>query len=178
MEKKDKIIIGALIVVIIALIASLAFMFSGNNFSNDGGSAPDGMKMYDFNSEFKMAVPEDVRFLKTWNNSEDGVYGMGYNYFDRHNQISVNYADSPLITSELIDGMVKVANSSGNFTIVNEGDMIISHNIKNNGKMAQTSADSNFTESILVQKGHLLIVIDGNDMDLIKSMANSIEYCK
>lgn len=176
MEKKDKIIIGALIVVIIALVAGLAFMFSGNNFSNGGGSAPEGMKMYDFNSEFKMAVPEDVRFLKTWNNSDDMVLGMGYNYFDKHNKISVNYANSPMVNSEIVDGMVKVANSSGNYTIVKEGNMIISHNTKNNGKMAKTSVDSNFTESIIVQKGHLLIVIDGNDMDLIKSMANSIEY--
>lgn len=78
MEKRDKIIIGSLIVVIIALIAGVAFMFSGNNLSAGGGSAPEGMKIYDFNSEFKMAVPENTKFLKTWNRMDDAIFSTGY----------------------------------------------------------------------------------------------------
>lgn len=175
MEKKDKIIIVALIIVIIALVAGLVFLFMGNDFSNDGGSVPSGMKIYDFNSEFKMAVPEDVRFLKTWNTSDLPISG-GYSYFDRNNKIAINFADSPMVNQEFIRNLVNIANSTGNSTIEYDGDMIICHNIKNNGKVASTQEDSNFTESIMVQKGHLLIVVAGNDLDLIKSMAKTIVY--
>lgn len=177
MEKRDKIIIGALIVVIIALVACLAFMFAGNNVLNDGTSVPDGMKMYNFNSEFKMAVPENAKFLKTWGDSQGANLGTGYTYFDKHNKISVNFIDSPLVNSGFVEEFANAANSSDNATIEKVGDMFISHN-KKNGKMASTQENSNFTESIVIQKGHLLIGILGNDLDLIKSMANTIEYCE
>ena len=175
MEKRDKIIIAGLVIVIIALLACLAYMFMGNNMSA-GDGAPEGMKMYDFNSEFKMAVPKDVRFLKSWNNSGDVIFGMGYSYFDKNNEILVSYIDSPLVTHEVIDTMVNVTNSSGNATFEFEGDMIISHNVKNNGKVGNSAEESNFTETILLQKGHMAVGILGNDLDLIKSMAKTIEF--
>ena len=49
--ERDKIIIAGMIIVIIALVAGLAFMFAGNNISVGGTALPEGMKMYDFNSE-------------------------------------------------------------------------------------------------------------------------------
>lgn len=175
MEKRDKIIIAGLVIVIIALVAGLAYMFMGNNLSTGEGSAPEGMKIYDFNSEFKMAVPKDVRFLKTWNNS-DAIFGQGYTYFDKDKEISVAYIDSPLMTHEFIDAMIELANSSGNATIEYDGDLIISHSIINDGQIGKTAEDSNFTDTILLQKGHRIVGISGNDLDLIKSMAKTIEF--
>lgn len=176
MEKSHKIIIVGLVIVIIALVAGLAYMLTGNNLSAEKGSVPEGMKMYDFNSEFKMAVPKDVKFLKQWNNSEDILFGQGYTYFDKNNEIAVMYVDSPLITHELIDAWVKADNSSGNATFDFEGDLIISHNIKNNGKIAKNLEDSKFKEAIFLQKGHMLVGVSGNDLNLTKSMINTIEF--
>lgn len=176
MEKSHKIIIAGLIIVIIALVAGLAYMLTGNNMSIGNGSVPEGMKMYDFNSEFNMAVPENSKFLKQWNKSGDMLFGQGYTYFDRNNEILVSYADSPLITPELIDTFVKAGNSSGNATFDFEGDLIISHSIRNSGKVAKNPEDTEFKESIILQKGHMMIIVSGNDLDLIKSMVNTIEF--
>ena len=176
MEKKDKIIIGALIVVIIALVASLAFMFSGNNFSNDGGSAPDGMKMYDFNSEFKMAVPENTKFLKTWNETDDAIFSDGYSYFDKNNEFAVKYMYSPVITHNLLGNLENVSVSVGNATFEHEGDLIIVHYLKESGKVGKSLDDTEFKESVMLQKGHMLVQVSGNDLDLIKSMIKTIEF--
>lgn len=176
MEKSHKIIIVGLVIVIIALVAGLAYMLTGNNLSAEKGSVPEGMKMYDFNSEFKMAVPKDVKFLKQWNKSEDMMFGQGYIYFDRNNEIQVGYVDSPMITHELVDAWVKAGNSSGNATFDFEGDLIIAHYIKNSGKMAKNPEDSEFKELIILQKGHRLVGILGNDLNLTKSMINTIEF--
>jgi len=176
MEKKDKIIIGALIVVIIVLVAGLAFMFSGNNLSNGGGTAPEGMKMYDFNSEFKMAVPKDTKFLKTWNETEGTLLSMGYTYFDKNNEIAVIYAYSPIITHDFLDSMNNVSVAAGNVSIEKEGDLIISHFLKANGKVGKTLDNSNFTESVMLVKGHMIVGVSGNDLDLIKSMINTVEF--
>ena len=178
MEKRDKIIITGMIIVIIALVAGLAFMFAGNNLSVGGAASPEGMKMYDFNSEFKMAVPNDVKFLKSWNNTDDAVFGGEYKYFDKNNEIVVSYIDSPMVNHEIINNMIKVGNSSGNATFDFEGDLIISHNVKNNGKVGKSADKSEFKESILLQKGHVLVRVSGNDLDLIKSMIKTVEFCE
>ena len=176
MEKSHKIIIVGLVIVVIAMVAGLAYMLTGNNLSAEKGSVPEGMKMYDFNSEFKMAVPKDVKFLKQWNKSEDMMFGQGYTYFDKNNKIMVAYSNSPMITHEFIDTMVNISNSSGNATFDFEGDLIICHSIKNSGKMAKNPEDSKFKEVILLQKGHMLVGVSGNDLNLIKSMINTVEF--
>ena len=176
MEKRDKIIITGMIIVIIALIAGLAFMLTGNNLSVGGAASPEGMKMYDFNSEFKMAVPNDVKFLKSWNNSDVAVFVGEYNYFDKNNEIMVSYIDSPMVTHEIINNMIKASNSSGNATFDFEGDLIISHNVKNNGKVGKSADQSKFKERIFLQKGHMLVIVSGNDLDLIKSMIKTVEF--
>ena len=174
--ERDKIIITGMIIVIIALDAGLAFMFTGNNLSIGGAASPEGMKMYDFNSEFKMAVPNDVKFLKAWNNTEDIAFGQGYRYFDKDNEIEVLCIDSPMVTHELLDNMIKYGNSSGNATFDFEGDLIISHNVKNNGKVGKSADKSKFKETIFLQKGHVLVGVSGNDLDLIKSMIKTVEF--
>ena len=176
MEKSHKIIIVGLVIVVIAMVAGLAYMLTGNNLSVEKGSVPEGMKMYDFNSEFKMAVPKDVKFLKQWNNSEDMIFGQGYTYFDKNNKIMVAYSNSPMITHEFIDTMVNISNSSGNATFEFDGDLIIGHFIKNSGKMAKNPNDSEFKESIILQRGHMIVGVSGNDLNLIKSMINTVEF--
>ena len=176
MEKSHKIIIVGLVIVIIALVAGLAYMLTGNNLSSGNGSVPEGMKMYDFNSEFKMAVPKDVKFLKQWNKSDDMMFGQGYTYFDRNNEIQVAYSNSPMITHEFINTLVNLSNSSGNATFEFEGDLIIGHFIKNSGKISKTPEDSEFKESIILQRGHMIVGVSGNDLNLTKSMINTIEF--
>jgi hypothetical protein len=176
MEKRDKIIIAGLIIVIIALIAGLAFMSTGNNSSTGEATASDGMKIYDFNSEFKMEVPKSVKFLKSWNNTDDAIFGQGYTYFDEYNEIMVAYVDSPMITHEFVDAVVDMANSSGNVTVEFEGDLIISHSLKNDGSVGNSAENSNFTNTVMLQKGHMLVGISGNDLDLIKSMIKTVEF--
>ncbi len=173
--ERDKIIIAGMVIVIIALVAGLVFMFTGNNISVGGTALPEGMKMYDFNSEFKMAVPNNVKFLKSWNGS-DSVFGGGYQYFDKNNGIMVSYFDSPMVTHELINNMIKVRNSSGNSTFDFEGDLIISHNVKNDGEIGKSAEESNFTQSVIIQKGHMIVGVSGNDLNLIKSMIKTVEF--
>jgi len=89
--------------------------------------------MYDLNSEFRMAVQSNAKFLKTWNNSDK--FGWAYSCFDESDQIAISFRDSPMITHEVIDVFIKIDNSSGNDTLEYKGDLIISHKIKNNGKV-------------------------------------------
>lgn len=176
MEKNQKIIIIGLIIVIIALVAGIAYMFMGNSLTgNGGGNVPDGMQMYDFNSVFKMAVPKNAKFLKEWNHS-DSVFGSGYSYLDKDNKFAVNYLDSPMVTHGLIRSMAEAVNKSGNGTVEFEGDLIITHNLKFNGKVGENMDDTNFTYSIVLQKGHQAVVVSGNNLEFIKSMVNTIEF--
>ena len=175
MEKKEKIIIIGLVIVIIALAIGVASMFIGNKGSNDA-NVPQGMQMYDFNSEFKMAVPNNVHFLKQWNKSAEFDFGYSYLYFDKNNEFEVRSVDSPMVTHEIIDGMMELDNQSGNTTSEFEGDLIILHHVKANGKVGNSPENSNFTESIVLQKGHQMVTLSGNDLDLLKSMINTIEF--
>ncbi len=176
MERKYQIIIISLVIVIIALAGCFVYMAMGGNFLTNSASIPQGMEMYDFNSEFKMAVPANAKFLKTWNNTGEYPFQQEYSYFDKNNEIAISYMDSPFITHEFVDEFVKVSNSSGNATVEFEGDLIIVHNIKNNGKVGKTFENSKFKENIFIQKGHMMVSIAGNDLDKIKSMASTIEF--
>ncbi len=176
MNKKEKIIIFGLIIIIIVLLVGLTTLSLGN-FSNNDKSI-DGMQKYDFNSVFKMDVPDNVRFLKEWNNTDESSFGDGYTYFDKKNKFAVHYAESPMITHESVNSVLESGNKSGNITFEHDNDMIIVHWNKNNGKIGKTFEKSKFKEGIIVQKGHTIIFIYGNDLDFIKSMANTIEFCQ
>ena len=154
-------------------------MFMGNSLTgNGGGNVPDGMQMYDFNSVFKMAVPKNAKFLKEWNGNNGFNMVNSYSYLDKDNQFGVLCGYSPMINHGMIDSFVQISNKSGNATYDFEGDLIISHNVKASGKVGDSLEDSDFKESIILQNGHELIIVSGNDLDLIKSMVNTIEFCK
>ncbi len=178
MNKREKIIIFGLIIIIIVLLVGLTTLSLGNNYFSNNDKSIDGMQKYDFNSVFKMDVPDNVRFLKEWNNTDEFGFGDGYTYFDKKNKFAVHYAESPMITHEFVNSLLESVNKSGNFTFEHDNDMIIVHMKKNNGKIGKTFEKTHFKEGILVQKGHTLIMIQGNDLDFIKSMANTIEFCQ
>lgn len=173
MEKKDKIIIAVLIAVVIALIGGLAYMMMGN--ISAGGDVPDGMQKYNFDSAFTMNVPKDAKFLKNFNSSMEG-FGQGVSYFDKNHEFAVSYINSPLLSHELVSYFEKILNESGNATFEHDGDLLISHNLKNNGKIGKDRENSNFTETVLVQRGHEIVSVEGNDADLIKSMIQTLEW--
>ncbi|MBE6509057.1 MAG: hypothetical protein E7Z77_06520 [Methanobrevibacter sp.] len=172
MEKRDKIIIAGLVIAIIALLAAI-FMVGGNNISS-GVNISDGMQKYDFNSEFTMAVPENASFLKEWNNSNEFNIGSGYTYYDKANRFGVFYANSPIVTHELVNTVIESGEHSENVTVEKSGDLIMLHNPTADGKIGLTLDDSNYREQVVFQKGHLLIVVVGNDAGFIKSMAETI----
>lgn len=175
MEKSHKIIIVGLVIVIIALVAGLAYMFMGNNLSGAGETVPDGMQRYNFDSAFTMVVPKDAKFLKDFNTSFEG-FGQGVSYFDKGNKFAISYANSPIFTHDFISYFTNVSNASGNATFEFDGDLIISHNLKNNGKIGKTLENSNFTNTVMIQRGHEMVAINGNDVDSIKSMIKTLEW--
>ena len=175
MERKYLPLIVGLLILVLVLITAIAFVLMDNNSMNGNQVDLEGMKMFDFNSEFKMAVPEDAKFLKIWGDMDSFLGSSGYSYFDKDNEIGITYILSPMVTEELVNGLVDRTNSSGNVSIEFDGDLIIAHALKNNGKMGKSAQDSNFKYTILLQKGHLLIGVLGNDLDLIKSMAKTVE---
>ena len=174
MGKNDKIIIIGLIVVIIALIAGLAYMFMGNNLSASDGNVPNGMQRYNFDSIFTMTVPKNVKFLKEFNATNE--FGQAATYFDSSDEFAISYMYSPMITHEFINYTETFANASGNSTFEFEGDLVIAHNLKNNGKIGNDFESSNFTYMVLVQRGHEIVSINGNDLDSIKSMIKTLEW--
>lgn len=172
MERNNIIIIG-LIIVIIALVAGLAYMLMEDNLSFGEGSVPEGMQEYNFNSMFTMAVPEGAKFLKEFNNSGSG---LSANYFDKNNEIAVSYLFSPIISSNNINFMINITNSSSNSSIEHDGDLIIIHHLKSNGELGNDLENSNFTYSVFLYKNHVLIVIQGNDLELLKTMAHTLKF--
>lgn len=138
MQKREKIIILGLIILIIGLLVGLTTILINNNSFFDNDKVLDGMQKYDFNSIFKMDVPKNVRFLKEWNNTEEFSLGDSYTYLDKKNKFAVSYADSPMITHEFVISNLELLNKSGNITFKYDNDMIIAHNKKNNGKIGKT----------------------------------------
>jgi len=176
MEKKEKIVIVGLVVVILALVASLTYVFMDNNVSGNGKTVPDGMKEYNFDSEFTMAVPKDAKFLKNFNESFIEGFGQGVSYLDKSNKFAISYVDSPMVTNESINYLISALNASGNATFEFDGDLIISHNLKSNGNIGDTFEDSNFTYTVMLQRGHEIVEIYGNDVNLIRSMIKTLEW--
>ena len=173
MKMNSKIIIAVLVVAIVALAIGVATMFF-NNSPASGGSVPEGMQKYNFDSAFTMAVPKNVKFLKEFNSSSE--FGQGASYYDKSNKMAILYINSPMITHEFVNYAMNYSNSSGNATFEIDGDLIFSHSLKHNGKLSKKVEDCNFTDSVLIQRGHELVVIQGNDPNFIKSMAETLKW--
>ncbi|WP_405267645.1 hypothetical protein [Methanobrevibacter sp.] len=178
MEKKHKIIIIGLIIVIIALIAGLAMMLGGGNVSVSSDTVKDGMMIYNFDSVFTMQVPKGTTFNKTWNDSsEDGGLYMGdsKSYLDLNKKFGLSYVSSPMLTNDLIDFLVNETNSSGNASVYHEGDFIIMEKTSKKSQFGDWDAVK-FSKGIVVVDGTTMISIYGNDLDELKEMANTIKF--
>ena len=68
-----------------------------------------------------------------------------------------------------------MGNKSGNITFekIDENHVSV-HFLKHNGKIAESYDKSNLTDAILFHKGHMLIMVQGNDVNKIKDMVNTI----
>lgn len=172
MEKKHKIIIIVLIIVI-ALIAGIAYMLISNNTSNN--KEYDNMKTFKFNGVFTMSVPKDSKFLKSWNKSDKNNLELfsGYEYYDKKYELSVLTANSPIMNSKNTDYLLGGLNKTENVTVEKEGNLTILQN--DNYQNMPGKIKTKYR--VFINNGNNLVVVAGNDLDLLKSMANSIKFC-
>lgn len=172
---KNKIIIIGLIVVIIALIAGLAIALTGND--NSGVSqASEGMEIYNFDSAFTMEVPNGTKFLKTWLDGNETILteGIVKDYYSKDNEFSVTYINSRMLNDERINYMF--FEDLGNITTEQSGDSLLVHYHDSTGKIGKTLDDTDFKEAIIIQKGVEIVELEGNDMDFLKSMADTVKF--
>ncbi|WP_297828490.1 hypothetical protein [uncultured Methanobrevibacter sp.] len=81
-----------------------------------------------------------------------------------------------MVTNEFVNTIMGIANNSGNVTFEVKNDYIVLHNLESNGHVGKSLEDSNFTDIILIQKGHEIVVLSGNDLNLLKSMAETVKF--
>lgn len=173
---KNKIIIIGIVIVIIALIAGIAIALTGNG-SNGVSEASKGMDIYNFDSVFTMEVPENTTFLKTWlDANESGIITEGdvADFFSKNKEFEVYYIDSHMLNDARVDYILAV--DDGNITTEQDGDLIIIHDPTSSGKVGKTWETTEFKEAVAIHKGTKLVLIEGNDPDFIKSMANTIKF--
>ena len=173
MEKRDKIIVIGLIIVILALVAGLAYMFMGNNLSVSDSSVPQGMQKYDFDSAFTMNVPKDVKFLKTWN-----VTGLGITkiYYNKENKFCVFYAQSDMIDEVFVENAADTLNSSGKYDVSVDGGLKVFKVLDKKEKFDIGNGEKHFDYRVLKSVKSGYVIISGDNIDSLKQMANSISF--
>lgn len=176
MEKNHKIIIIILIIAIIALLASLAYIFMGNNLTASDGNVPKGMQRYNFDSGFTMLVREDVKFLKSWEHNGLGTKKI---YYDESKNYAVQYSQSDMFNNNISDELSKSLNSSGEYELSTEGNLKIFKVLNKSDKFDTGNGKlKHFKYRILIQEGNKYIIMSGNNLDSLKTMANSIKFEK
>ena len=172
MDKKNKIIIAVLVIIIIALVCVIGLTFFGN--MNPAKTNNTNVTVYNFDSAFTMEVPKGTVFKKSWNDS--GSFGVSKTYDEKGNKFSALYMESPMITDEFVDFIVNEANSTGDVKIEHDGDLIIMHHIAKKSKNNVLEIDGNFKHAVLSHKNGGLIGIAGNNTDELVKMAKTIDY--
>lgn len=169
MDRNKMIIIG-LVVVIVALIAGIALMLTGNGNSSDV-QVPEGMQVYDFDSAFTMVVKDDARFLKTWG---DTPVGHSKIYFNKEENYVVDLSESDYFANNA-DFLSTLKNNTDDFEIVEDGDFRIFKVLDKSNKVDTGSSEKYFTYSGSIVKGNKLITVSSNDLDSLKEMGHSIK---
>lgn len=171
MEKKNKIIIAVLVIIIVALIAAVGFMFFGG--MNPAKSSNANATVYNFDSAFTMEVPKGTVFKKSWNNSGDG-FGVMKTYDDKNKKFSVGYMESFMITDDFINLFIEYGNETNNTKVTHQGDLVI---LENTGNVSQKNpGGNNYKYGIFARNGHQLVILGGNNADKLVEMAKSIEF--
>ena len=172
MEKKNKIIIAVLVIIIIALVCVIGLTFFGN--MNPVKTNSTNATVYNFDSAFTMEVPKGTVFKKSWNDS--GSFGVSKTYDDKGKRFSIQYIGSPAVTDGLVNFIVNEANSTGDVKIEHDGDLIILHHIAKKSKNNVLEIDGEFKHIVLAHKNDEIIGISGNNTDELVKMAKTIDY--
>lgn len=172
MDKKNKIIIAVLVIIIIALVCVVGLTFFGN--MNPAKTNNTNATVYNFDSAFTMEVPKGTVFKKSWNDS--GSFGVSKTYDDKSNKFSVLYLESPMMTDEFVNFIVNEANSTGDVKIEHDGDLIIMHHISKKSKNNVIEIDGKYKHIVLSHKNDEFVGIAGNNTDELVKMAKTIDY--
>lgn len=170
MDKNKMVIIG-LIVVIVALVAGLAIVLTGNGNSSDV-QVPEGMQEYNFNSAFTMVVKDDAKFLKEWDSLSVGSY---VSYYNKEDNYVVQFSKSDLLTGNE-DNFVDVINSSKSFDITKEGNLYICKVLNKSEKFSVGNSEKHFDYRVFSLYGDKEVIVSGNDLDSLKEMASTIKF--
>ena len=172
MEKKNKIIIAVLVIIIIALVCVIGLTFFGN--MNPVKTNSTNATVYNFDSAFTMEVPKGTVFKKSWNDS--GNFGVSKTYDDKGKKFSIQYIGSPAVTDGLVNFIVNEANTTGDVKIEHDGDLIILHHIAKKSKNNVLEIDGEFKHVVLSHKNDEFVGIGGNNTDELVKMAKTIDY--
>ena len=172
MDKKNKIIIAVLVIIIIALVCVIGLTFFGN--MNPAKTNNTNVTVYNFDSAFTMEVPKGTVFKKSWNDS--GNFGVSKTYNDKGKRFSIQYIGSPAVTDGLVNFIVNEANSTGDVKIEHDGDLIILHHIAKKSKNNVLEIDGEFKHVVLSHKNDEFVGIAGNNTDELVKMAKTIDY--
>ncbi len=172
MEKKNKIIIAVLVIIIIALVCVIGLTFFGN--MNPVKTNSTNATVYNFDSAFTMEVPKGTVFKKSWNDS--GNFGVSKTYDDKGKKFSIQYIGSPAVTDGLVNFIVNEANTTGDVKIEHDGDLIILHHIAKKSKNNVLEIDGEFKHVVLSHKNDEFVGIAGNNTDELVKMAKTIDY--
>ena len=169
MEKKNKIIIVALIIVIVALVAGIAMMLNGNNLKSNDVEAGEGMQVYDFDSAFTMVVKDDAKFLKTWNTSPLGVNKQYYNNEDNY---LVVLEESDYFANN-IDFFSTLVNDTNEYEHIDDNLNIVKC-LNKSDKVDTGASEKHFDYKMGIVEGNKFIILYSDDLDSLKDMGNSI----
>ena len=172
MERNSKIIIAVLVIIVIALVAAIGLSFFGD--MNQPKTNSTNATVYNFDSAFTMEVPKGTVFKKSWNDS--GSFGVSKTYDDKGKKFSIQYMESPMITSGFIDFIINELNSTGEIKIEHDGDLIILHHIAKKSKNNVLEIDGEFKHVVLSHKNDEFVGIAGNNTDELVKMAKTIDY--
>ena len=151
---KDSKLFIRLLVAFLILICALA-IYGGTV----GVSSEVEMMPYDF-VNFTMDIPKGS-FLDE--SLDDNIS----TFKDTEGNFLITYMNSDGIYDEMINLYV---NSSNNSSVEYDDDLVIVH-LGNNG-----IADSSFSELFLKGNDDQVVLIQGNDVDLLKNMTNSLKF--
>ena len=171
MEKKHKIIIIALLIVIVALIAGLAMMLTGNDKNVE---VKEGMQVYDFDSAFTMVVKEDAKFLKTWDHNSLYSNKMYYNEKDDY---VVTLSESDYFANNF-DLLTSLLDNEEDYEHISDANLNIVKVLNKSEKTDTGVSEKHFDYRIGVFEGNKIIELEGNDLDYLKEMANSIKFSR
>ena len=143
-----------LLVAFLILICALA-IYGGTV----GVSSEVEMMPYDF-VNFTMDIPKGS-FLDE--NLDDNISS----FEDSNGNFLITYMNSEGIYDEMVN---LYTNSSSNASFEYDGDLIIVH-LGNS-----VNADSSFSELFLKGNDSQVVLVQGNDVDLLKNMTNSLKF--